>query len=152
MAQGVLEAQAMLEQAQATLEEAPQDEQALALAQGALAQAQAALEQAQAQAVQAAQAVADGADAMVAGVHGVVDDFPQQPAQPVEVHCGICQSPHVRGALVYTTDVRAWCFGCLRYSDYLDRNPTNIREQGDDGFFHVCAGPAGGCRWVACYC
>jgi hypothetical protein len=156
MAQGVLEAQATLEEALAALavlEQAPQqDEQALALALGALAQAQAALEQAQAQAVQAAQDVDYAAHAMVAVVHEVVDAFPQQPAQPGEVHCGICHSPHVPGALVYTTDVQAWCFGCLCYSDYLNTNPTNIRAQGDDGFFHACAGHAGGCRRVPCYC
>jgi len=153
----------MLEQAQATLEEAlaalavleqapQQDEQALALALGALAQAQAALEQAQAQAVQAAQDVADDAHAMVANVHDVVDNFPQQPAQPVEVDCGICKIPHVRGALVNTTDFRALCSGCQFYWGYVNTNPTNIREQGYDGFFHACAGHAGGCGMVPCFC
>jgi len=155
MAQGVLEAQATLEEALAALavlEQAPQqDEQALALALGALAQAQAALEQAQAQAVQAAQDVADGANAMVAVVHEVVDDFPQQPAQPVEVYCVICEFAHVPGALVNTTNVQDLCFGCLCYSDYLDGNPTNIRQQGDDGFY-ACVGHANGCGMVPCYC
>jgi multidrug efflux pump subunit AcrA (membrane-fusion protein) len=160
MAQALLEAQAALAQAQAqaalaqaalaqaVLEQAPQDVQALA--QDALTQALDALAQAQAQAVQAAQDVDDAAHAMVANVHGVVDAFPQQPAQPGVVHCGICELAHVRGALVNTTDIQAWCFACKLYSDYLDTNPTNLRQQGDNGF-HACAGRAGGCRMVSCY-
>lgn len=160
MAQGVLEALAALAalaaQAQATLEEAqealalaleqaPEDEQALALALGALAQAQATLEQAQTQAVQAAQNVADAAHAMVANVNEVVDAFPQQPAQPGEVHCDICEFPHVPGALVNTTDYQSWCHNCKEYWSI-----TRHVSQAEAGL--VCYGPESGCGTVHCFC